>query len=66
MQDYCEELTELLETAKRKNEEYELREIGYRQELIRRNGEKMLEKGSTFGNGKAEAVSVDHNANLTF
>ena len=50
-----------MEAAKRKNEEYELREAGYRQDLIRHNGEKVLEK-----NGKTEAQSVDHNANLTF
>ena len=55
-----------MEAAKRKNEEYELREAGYRQDLIRHNGEKVLEKGGVFGNGKTEAQSVDHNANLTF
>ena len=66
LQDYCEELQQNLEAYKLKNEEYEKRDLGYRQELIQRNGEKMFEKGGLFGNQKIETYSVDRFANLTF
>lgn len=66
LQDYCEELQAHLEKAKIQNEEYEQRDLGYRQELIKKTGEKMFEKGGIFGNGKIEAYSVDHHTNLTF